>query len=203
MFINLLLCVVGIAALVYSADKLIEAASNFALNLKFSKIAIGLSIIAVGTSLPELFVSINSSLKGYSALSLGNIVGSNIMNIALILGISAIILPINSTKEIVKRENHHEEAIQTDDTTYSFYDALTDVCDSKPIRNRVYSLLVRAGVIQEMYDLNDSLDLYSDESLLSIKSFGPKLLAIARKANELYVQKKKSQLRQFQKAYTL
>lgn len=104
MFINLLLCVVGIAALVYSADKLIEAASNFALNLKFSKIAIGLSIIAVGTSLPELFVSINSSLKGYSALSLGNIVGSNIMNIALILGISAIILPINSTKEIVKRE---------------------------------------------------------------------------------------------------
>ena len=104
MFIDLLLCVVGIAALVYSADKLIEAASNFALNLKFSKMAIGLSIIAVGTSLPELFVSVNSSLKGYPALSLGNIIGSNIMNIALILGISAIILPINSTKEIVKRE---------------------------------------------------------------------------------------------------
>ncbi|MBQ2593668.1 MAG: calcium/sodium antiporter [Candidatus Riflebacteria bacterium] len=104
MFIDLLLCVIGIAALVYSADKLIEAASNFALNLKISKMAIGLSIIAVGTSLPELFVSINSSLKGCSALSLGNIVGSNIMNIALILGISAIILPINSTQEIVKRE---------------------------------------------------------------------------------------------------
>ncbi len=104
MFIDLLLCVIGIAALVYSADKLIEAASNFALNLKISKMAIGLSIIAIGTSLPELFVSINSSLKGCSALSLGNIVGSNIMNIALILGISAIILPINSTQEIVKRE---------------------------------------------------------------------------------------------------
>lgn len=96
-------------------------------------------------------------------------------------------------KEIVKRENHHEEAIQTDDATYSCYDALTDVCDNIPVRNRVYSLLDRAGVIQEMYDLNDSLDLYSDESLLLIKSFGPKLLAIARKANELYVQKKKAQ----------
>ena len=104
MFIDLLLCIVGIAALVYSADKLIESASKFALNLKFSKMAIGLTITAIGTSLPELFVSLNSSLKGDSALSLGNIIGSNIMNIALILGISAIILPINSTKEIVKRE---------------------------------------------------------------------------------------------------
>ena len=103
-FIDLLLCILGIAALVYSADKLIESASKFALNLKFSKMAIGLTITAIGTSLPELFVSLNSSLKGDHALSLGNIIGSNIMNIALILGISAIILPINSTKEIVKRE---------------------------------------------------------------------------------------------------
>ena len=104
MFIDLLLCIVGLAALVYAADKLVEAASNLALNLKFSKMLIGLSIIAIGTSLPELFVSLNSSLKGNPALSLGNIIGSNIMNIALILGISAIILPINSTQEMVKRE---------------------------------------------------------------------------------------------------
>ena len=98
-------------------------------------------------------------------------------------------------KELVKFENHHEKATQTNGATYSFLDALTDVCDSIPIRNRVYSLLDRAGVIQEMYNLNESLDLYSDESLLLIKSFGPKLLAIARKANELYVQKKKEENR--------
>ena len=104
MFIYLLLCIIGIAALVYSSDKLIESASKFALNLKFSKMAIGLTITAIGTSLPELFVSLNASLKGDAGLSLGNIIGSNIMNIALILGISAIILPINSTKEIVRRE---------------------------------------------------------------------------------------------------
>ena len=104
MFMNFLLCIVGIAALVYSADKIVEAASNLAINFKISKMVIGLSIVAVGTSLPELVVSLNSSIKGNSALSLGNIVGSNIMNIALILGISAIILPINSTKELVKRE---------------------------------------------------------------------------------------------------
>ncbi len=104
MFMNFLLCIVGLAALVYSADKVVEAASNLAINFKVSKMVIGLSIVAVGTSLPELMVSLNSSIKGNSALSLGNIVGSNIMNIALILGISAIILPINSTKELVKRE---------------------------------------------------------------------------------------------------
>ena len=104
MFMNFLLCIVGIAALVYSADKVVEAASNLAINFKVSKMVIGLSIVAVGTSLPELVVSLNSSIKGNSALSLGNIVGSNIMNIALILGISAIILPINSTQELVKRE---------------------------------------------------------------------------------------------------
>lgn len=95
-------------------------------------------------------------------------------------------------KEKVKLENHHAAAIQNNNTAYYFYDALTDVCDSIPIRNRVYSILDRAGVIQEMYDLDESLDLYSDESLLLIKSFGPKFLAIARKANELYVQKKKN-----------
>ena len=104
MFIDLLLCVIGIAALVYSADKLVEAATNLALSSRVSKLTIGLTIIAVGTSLPELFVSVNSFIKGKAALSLGNVIGSNIMNIALILGVSAIILPIYSTKEIVKRE---------------------------------------------------------------------------------------------------
>ncbi len=101
---DLLLCVIGLAALVYSADKLVEAASNLALNFGVSKMVIGLTIVAAGTSLPEFVVSVNSSIKGNPALSLGNVVGSNIMNIALILGITSLILPINSTKEMVKRE---------------------------------------------------------------------------------------------------
>ncbi len=104
MFIDLLLCVIGLAILVYSADKLVESASNLALSFGVSKMIIGLTIVAAGTSLPEFVVSLNSSIKGNPALSLGNVVGSNIMNIALILGITAIILPINGTKEMVKRE---------------------------------------------------------------------------------------------------
>ena len=104
MFVDLILCIIGLAALVYAADKLVEAASNLALNFGVSKMVIGLTIVAAGTSLPEFVVSINSSIKGNPALSLGNVVGSNIMNIALILGITALILPINSTKVMVKRE---------------------------------------------------------------------------------------------------
>lgn len=104
MFVDLILCIIGLAALVYAADKLVEAASNLALNFGVSKMVIGLTIVAAGTSLPEFVVSVNSSIKGNPALSLGNVVGSNIMNIALILGITALILPINSTKVMVKRE---------------------------------------------------------------------------------------------------
>ncbi len=104
MFVDLILCIIGLAVLVYAADKLVEAASNLALNFGVSKMVIGLTIVAAGTSLPEFVVSINSSIKGNPALSLGNVVGSNIMNIALILGITALILPINSTKVMVKRE---------------------------------------------------------------------------------------------------
>ena len=104
MFVDLILCIIGLAALVYAADKLVEAASNLALNFGVSKMVIGLTIVAAGTSLPEFVVSLNSSIKGNPALSLGNVVGSNIMNIALILGITALILPINSTKAMVRRE---------------------------------------------------------------------------------------------------
>lgn len=104
MFIDILLCVIGLALLVYAADKLVEGASNLALNFGVSKMVIGLTIVAAGTSLPEFVVSLNSSIKGNPALSLGNVVGSNIMNIALILGVVALILPISCSKPMVKRE---------------------------------------------------------------------------------------------------
>lgn len=104
MLVDILLCIIGLIILVYAADKLVEGASNLALNFGVSKMVIGLTIVAAGTSLPEFVVSLNSSIKGNPALSLGNVVGSNIMNIALILGITALILPINCTKEMIKRE---------------------------------------------------------------------------------------------------
>lgn len=104
MFLDLIYCIIGLVLLVYCADKLVEGASNIALNYGVSKLVIGLTIVAAGTSLPEFVVSLNSSIKGNPELSLGNVVGSNIMNIALILGITALIKPISCTAPMVRRD---------------------------------------------------------------------------------------------------
>ncbi|MDD3000337.1 MAG: calcium/sodium antiporter [Candidatus Riflebacteria bacterium] len=101
---NIILCVIGFIVLIYAADKLVEGASNLAMSFGVSKTVVGLTIVAAGTSLPELVVSINASIKGNASLSLGNAVGSNIMNIALILGVSALICPIVCEKTMVKRD---------------------------------------------------------------------------------------------------
>ena len=101
---SLILCTIGLVILTYAADKLVEGASNLAINLGVSKMVVGLTIVAAGTSLPELVVSVNASLKGNPALSLGNVVGSNIMNVALILGVASLIQPIACEKQMVKRE---------------------------------------------------------------------------------------------------
>lgn len=104
MALSIILCISGFVILSYAADKLVEGASNLAMNFGVSKTVIGLTIVAAGTSLPEMVVSVNASIKGNPALSLGNVVGSNIMNAALILGIASLIKPIQCGREIVRRE---------------------------------------------------------------------------------------------------
>ncbi|GEM_PF-7353 len=104
MLLNIIFCVIGFVILSYAADKLVEGASNLALDFGISKMVIGMTIVAAGTSLPELVVSVNASLKGNPELSLGNVVGSNIVNIALILGIAALIQPIACKKQTIRRE---------------------------------------------------------------------------------------------------
>lgn len=104
MLLSFFLCILGFVFLTYAADKLVESATNLALDLGVSKMVVGLTIVAAGTSLPELVVSMNASLKGNSALSLGNVIGSNIMNTALILGVASLICPISCEKQMVKRE---------------------------------------------------------------------------------------------------
>lgn len=98
------LIIFGFIFLIKCADILVEGASNLAMKLGISKTVVGLTIVAAGTSLPEFVVSISSSFKGEAALSLGNVVGSNIANIALILGVSAMICPIKSEDSMLKRD---------------------------------------------------------------------------------------------------
>jgi cation:H+ antiporter len=94
MIIQALLIVVGFSCLIFGANWLVDGASALAKKYKISDLAIGLTIVAFGTSAPELVVSIIGSMNGYSDIVVGNIVGSNNFNLFIILGISGIILPI-------------------------------------------------------------------------------------------------------------
>lgn len=99
MFISIILILIGFALLIKGADFLVDGASNIAKKFHIPEIIIGLTIISIGTSMPELFVSITSALDGYSDMAIGNVVGSNICNMLLILGVSAIIRSIAFKRE--------------------------------------------------------------------------------------------------------
>lgn len=94
MFLSFVLLLVGFVVLVYGADKLVDAASGLAANYGIPNIVIGLTIVAFGTSAPELAVNVFASLNGSSEMVMGNVLGSNIFNVLGILGISAIIYPL-------------------------------------------------------------------------------------------------------------
>lgn len=91
---SILILVAGFAALIKGADWLVEGATNMARRFGVSTLVVGLTVVAFGTSLPELAVSVLAAVEGSSKIALGNVIGSNFANIGLILGISVIIAPI-------------------------------------------------------------------------------------------------------------
>lgn len=99
MIINCLLILIGFILLIKGADFLVEGSSGIAKKFHIPEIIIGLTIVSIGTSMPELFVSITSALKGYEDMAIGNVIGSNLCNLLLILGLSATIRPIVFKKE--------------------------------------------------------------------------------------------------------
>lgn len=102
--LQLLLLVVGFVLLMKGADWFVEGASKIADKLGIPQLVIGLTIVAMGTSLPEAAVSITSALKGSAELTIGNVVGSNILNILVILGLTAVICTIPVQKSTVRYE---------------------------------------------------------------------------------------------------
>lgn len=97
--LSIFLIIIGFILLIKGADFLVEGSSNIAKRFHIPEIVIGLTIVSIGTSLPELLVSINSATKGYSDMSLGNVIGSNIANFLLILGVSAAIRRLKLKRE--------------------------------------------------------------------------------------------------------
>jgi len=98
------LLIIGFALLIKGADFLVDGASSIARRLDVSDLVIGLTVVAFGTSTPELFVNIIASIKGNTDIAIGNVFGSNISNVLLILGVSAIIYPLSVTKGTVWKE---------------------------------------------------------------------------------------------------
>jgi cation:H+ antiporter len=98
----LLSLLTGLALLYFGAEGLVKGSSSFALRLGVSPLMIGLTIVAYGTSMPELVVSSKAALDGYGGIAIGNIVGSNIFNIAVTLGLSALIRPLRVNLQVIR-----------------------------------------------------------------------------------------------------
>ena len=99
-----ILLLIGFVLLIKGADYFVEGSASLAKKLKVPSIIIGLTIVAMGTSAPEAAVSISASLKGSNGIVFGNVIGSNIFNLAVVIGICSMIKPISVSKETLKSE---------------------------------------------------------------------------------------------------
>ena len=104
LLLALVLLVIGFVMLVKGADWFVEGAAGIAAKFKIPQLVIGLTIVAMGTSAPEAAVSISAALKGNAAITIGNVVGSNILNVLIILGLSALFTVLKVSKSTVKIE---------------------------------------------------------------------------------------------------
>ena len=104
MWLDIIIIIIGVAMVLKGADFLTEGAAALARRVNIPEIVIGLTIVAAGTSAPELFVSLVSALKGTPDLAVGNVVGSNTMNCMLIVGCAAMVAPMTISRSTVKKD---------------------------------------------------------------------------------------------------
>lgn len=104
MLVNFALLLAGLVVLYYGAEFLVQGASRIALGLGIAPLIVGLTVVALGTSAPELVVSLLAALNGTSDIAIGNVVGSNIANIALIVGAASVIMPMAVDRSLLRRD---------------------------------------------------------------------------------------------------
>ena len=129
MMIELALLALGFFLLVKGADWFVEGASGIANKLGIPQLVIGLTVVAMGTSAPEAAVSIAAAMKGSADITVGNVVGSNIMNILVILGIASVITVIAVSKTTVHYEIPFMLAITAIFTYLGYIDGYVDLMD--------------------------------------------------------------------------
>ena len=99
-----LLLLLGLAALVLSGELLVRYASSIAVKASIPPVIIGLTIVSLGTSAPEVMASVRAALNGNPGIAIGNVIGSNIANLALILGITALIHPVAVNRSLIRSD---------------------------------------------------------------------------------------------------
>ena len=104
MTIQILILLAGLLLILFGANYLVDGSSSIAKKLGLSEFVIGLTVVGIGTSAPEMVVSFMSSFQGKADMAIGNIVGSNIFNTMMILGMTALIAPLTITKNNLKRD---------------------------------------------------------------------------------------------------
>lgn len=102
--LSFVMLVIGFVLLVWGADKFVEGASAFARKMGVSPLLVGLTIVAFGTSMPELAVSVTAALRGANEIAVGNVVGSNMFNLLVVAGLSAVICPLVMDKMLLRRD---------------------------------------------------------------------------------------------------
>ena len=104
MLLQIVYIVIGVVLVLWGADRLTDGAVGIATRLNIPQIVIGLTIVAMGTSMPEFCVSLVSALKGTADLAVGNVVGSNVFNSLLIVGVTALVAPMTILRQTVRKD---------------------------------------------------------------------------------------------------
>jgi cation:H+ antiporter len=104
MLLNVALVIIGLVGLLYGGDSLVRGAARLASSLGVSPTVVGLTVVAFGTSVPELLVSLSAAARGSSDIALGNVLGSNIANVGLIIGVTALVYPLSVHWRLIRRE---------------------------------------------------------------------------------------------------
>ncbi|HHW7506675.1 TPA: calcium/sodium antiporter [Mannheimia haemolytica] len=160
----------GLIILVWSADRFVEGAASTARHFGMTPLLIGIVVIGFGTSAPEMIVSASSALSGSPGIALGNAYGSNITNIALILGLTAIIKPLSVNSDVLKKELPILMAV-TLLSAYLVYDANVTQLDAI-ILLAVFFVYMAWTIITAMKSKNDALSLDVDAELTNSAEMG-------------------------------
>ncbi len=138
---SLLYILLGLAGLIWSADRFVTGSASLAHNLGISPLIIGLTIVAIGTSAPEIIVSINAVLQDSARIAVGNALGSNLANIGLVLGVTALVAPLTAQRHLIWQEG----------PILLFITFATGVCLSNGVLGRSESLLLMMMIVPVMF----------------------------------------------------